>query len=55
MRAGRNSYLLLYRLGGLYMDTDYEMLKPYDLLNYGAVLPWETDSECFARRRTHRE
>jgi inositol phosphorylceramide mannosyltransferase catalytic subunit len=45
MRADVIRYLLLYRLGGLYLDTDYEMLKPYDLLNHGAVLPWETDNE----------
>jgi mannosyltransferase OCH1-like enzyme len=45
MRADVIRYLLLYRLGGLYLDLDYEMVKPYDLLNYGVVLPWETDSE----------
>lgn len=49
MRADVIRYLLLYRLGGLYLDTDYEMLKPFDLLNYGAVLPWETDSEDLSR------
>jgi mannosyltransferase OCH1-like enzyme len=45
MRADVIRYLLLYRLGGLYLDLDYEMLKPFDLLNYSAVLPWETDSQ----------
>jgi mannosyltransferase OCH1-like enzyme len=45
MRADVIRYLLLYRLGGLYLDLDYEMLKPFDLLNHGAVLPWETDSQ----------
>ncbi len=45
MRADVIRYLLLYRLGGLYMDLDYEMLKPFDLTQYGAVLPWETEGE----------
>jgi mannosyltransferase OCH1-like enzyme len=49
MRADVIRYLLLYRLGGLYLDTDYEMLKPFDLLNYDAVLPWETDCEDLSR------
>lgn len=42
MRADVIRYLLMYRLGGLYLDTDYEMLKPFDLLDYDAVLPWES-------------
>jgi mannosyltransferase OCH1-like enzyme len=42
MRADVIRYLLMYRLGGLYLDTDYEMLKPFDLLHHEAVLPWES-------------
>jgi mannosyltransferase OCH1-like enzyme len=45
MRADVIRYLLLYRLGGLYMDLDYEMLRPFDLLEHEAVLPWEIDGE----------
>lgn len=44
MRADVIRYLLMYRLGGLYLDTDYEMLKAFDLLDHRAVLAWE-DSE----------
>ena len=42
MRADVIRYLLMYKLGGLYLDTDYEMLRPFDLLNFEAVLPWES-------------
>jgi inositol phosphorylceramide mannosyltransferase catalytic subunit len=45
MRADMIRYAILYRRGGLYLDTDYEMLKPYDLLNYGCVLPVETPGD----------
>lgn len=41
MRADVIRYLLMYKLGGLYMDLDYEMLKPFDLLDQNIVLPWE--------------
>jgi mannosyltransferase OCH1-like enzyme len=41
MRADVIRYLLMYRLGGLYMDLDYEMLKPFDLNEHDIVLPWE--------------
>lgn len=43
MRADVFRYLLLARLGGLYLDTDYEMLRPFDLTDHGLVLPWEMD------------
>jgi mannosyltransferase OCH1-like enzyme len=45
MRADVIRYLLLYRLGGVYMDLDYEMLKPFDLNEKGVVLPWESEGE----------
>lgn len=41
MRADVIRYLLMDKLGGLYLDTDYEMLRPFDLLNHGAVVPFE--------------
>jgi mannosyltransferase OCH1-like enzyme len=43
MRADVIRYLLLYRLGGLYLDTDYEMIKPFDLIDRDIVLCWEPD------------
>lgn len=45
MRADVIRYLLMYRLGGLYADLDYEMLKPFDLNARAIVLPWETDGD----------
>lgn len=45
MRADVIRYLLMYRLGGLYMDLDYEMLKPFDLLDHDIVLPWESEGD----------
>jgi len=41
MRADVIRYLLMYRLGGFYLDTDYEMLKPFDLCEKDIVLCWE--------------
>ena len=43
MRADMIRYLLMYRLGGLYVDTDYEMIKPFDLTDHDIVLCWEGD------------
>lgn len=43
MRADAIRYLLLYQLGGLYLDLDYEMLSPFDLRHHAVVLPLETD------------
>jgi len=42
MRADVIRYLLMDRLGGLYLDTDYEMLKPFDMVEHDCVLPLET-------------
>ncbi len=41
MRADVIRYLIMYRLGGVYLDTDYEMLKPFDLCDNEIVLCWE--------------
>jgi mannosyltransferase OCH1-like enzyme len=41
MRIDVIRYLILYRHGGLYLDMDYEMLRPFDLLDHGCVLPLE--------------
>lgn len=43
MRADVIRYLLMDRLGGLYMDLDYEMLRPFDLVQHPAVLMVEND------------
>lgn len=43
MRADAIRYVLMYELGGLYLDTDYEMLKPFDLTGHDVVLPLEAD------------
>ncbi len=40
MRADVIRYLIMYRLGGFYLDTDYEMLKPFDLCDREIVLCW---------------
>jgi mannosyltransferase OCH1-like enzyme len=45
MRADVIRYLLMYKHGGLYLDTDYEMLKPFDLLEHDIILPWESDGD----------
>lgn len=45
MRADAIRYVLMYKLGGLYLDLDFEMLKPFDLTQYDCVLPLETDGE----------
>lgn len=45
MRADVIRYLLMDRLGGMYMDTDYEMLRPFDMTEREIVLPWESDGE----------
>lgn len=40
MRADTIRYLIMFHFGGVYLDLDYEMLKPFDLLNHGLVLPY---------------
>lgn len=40
MRADSFRYLLMYRLGGVYLDLDYEVLAPFDFGNEKVVLPY---------------
>ena len=40
MRADIIRYLIMAKVGGLYLDLDYEMLKPFDLLDYELDLPY---------------
>ncbi len=39
MRADVIRYLIMYRLGGVYLDLDYEMLRPFDFGSHALVLP----------------
>lgn len=43
MRADVIRYAIMDQIGGLYLDLDYEMLKPFDLSG-GAILPKSRDS-----------
>src|SRR5436309_15194907 len=45
MRADVARYLILHKFGGLYLDLDYEMLKPFDLTQHECVVPWESEGE----------
>ncbi|MDB5326720.1 MAG: Mannosyltransferase [Phycisphaerales bacterium] len=45
MRADVIRYLLMDKLGGLYLDLDYEVLRPFDRLNFGCVVPLESSGE----------
>ena len=44
MRADVIRYAVLFDLGGLYCDLDYEFLRPYDFTGTGLVLSKEFDS-----------
>ena len=39
MRADVIRYLIMYKIGGVYLDLDYEILKPFDFGNCDIVLP----------------
>jgi mannosyltransferase OCH1-like enzyme len=52
MRADVIRYLIMYRLGGLYLDLDYEMLKPFDLVNEEIVLPLEKEGDIDSPNNT---
>ncbi len=39
MRADVIRYLIMYKIGGLYLDLDYEFLKPFDFEEALVVLP----------------
>ncbi|RKD91694.1 glycosyltransferase family 32 protein [Mangrovibacterium diazotrophicum] len=39
MRADAFRYLIMYKIGGVYLDLDYEVLKPFDFKDYRVVLP----------------
>lgn len=39
MRADVFRYLIMYKMGGMYLDLDYEMLRPFDFEEEKLVLP----------------
>src|SRR5690349_8393884 len=39
MRADVIRYLIMYKLGGVYLDLDYEVLAPFDFGAHALVLP----------------
>lgn len=39
MRADVIRYLIMYKMGGVYLDLDYEMLAPFDFGEHEIVLP----------------
>jgi mannosyltransferase OCH1-like enzyme len=41
MKADTIRYLIMYKLGGVYLDLDYEVLKPFDFKLWNIVLPLE--------------
>lgn len=43
MRADLIRYVYMEQFGGLYLDTDYQFVKPFDLREYDLVLPRESD------------
>ena len=45
MRADVIRYLIMYKIGGLYLDLDYEMIKPFEYLNHDLVLPLSKSKE----------
>lgn len=40
MRADAIRYMIMHKFGGMYLDLDYEMLRPFDILEYDLVLPY---------------
>lgn len=43
MKIDMFRYFLMYKYGGLYIDMDYLMFKPFDLLNSQVVIPTNRD------------
>jgi len=46
MRADVIRYLIMYRIGGLYLDLDYEMLRRFDFTDHKLVLPLNRSKEA---------
>jgi mannosyltransferase OCH1-like enzyme len=45
MRADMIRYIILQSFGGLYLDLDYELFRPFDLLDETLVLPRQSGGE----------
>lgn len=45
MKIDMFRYFLMYKIGGLYTDMDYMMLRPFDLLNKKIVIPCNREDE----------
>jgi mannosyltransferase OCH1-like enzyme len=43
MRADLMRYIYMQQFGGLYLDSDYQFLKPFDLTDKSLVLPKESN------------
>lgn len=43
MRADVFRYLIMYKMGGLYLDLDYEMIRPFDFTEAELVLPYNRE------------
>ena len=39
MRADVIRYLIMYKIGGVYLDLDYEVLKPFEFGDHKLILP----------------
>ncbi|MBU0763931.1 MAG: hypothetical protein KJ607_03750 [Bacteroidetes bacterium] len=39
MRADVVRYLIMNKIGGVYLDLDYEVLKPFDFTGFSVILP----------------
>jgi mannosyltransferase OCH1-like enzyme len=50
MRADAIRYLIMYRIGGLYLDLDYEVLSPFDPKDAKLILP-KSRSKLFGDHR----
>lgn len=51
MRADVIRYLIMYKIGGLYLDLDYEMLKPFQYADKELVLPVSRDISSRYKKR----
>jgi mannosyltransferase OCH1-like enzyme len=45
MKIDMFRYFLMYKYGGLYIDMDYLMFKPFNLTDYNVVLPCSREQE----------
>jgi len=45
MRADVIRYMIMFRIGGVYLDLDYEFIRPFDLNQHSLVLPQNASVE----------